>query len=198
MRVRISFDALRLCLLVAAGVTSGYLWRAAFESSSPVEARVASPPAIVERTPAPPVVRIVPHHLTTTKQAAPGKHVVSHPVIPAAHESTGTLIGSHVPSSQPVPTPPAATPPPASTPPKPTPPTPPAPTPAPATPPPPPTQTPTATATVASPPVQAAAPPPASSPSNEPNLGASQDDSRPGWGKGDDNHDHTGPGGKGK
>jgi hypothetical protein len=39
MRVRISFDALRLCLLVAAGVTSGYLWRAAFESSSPAEQR---------------------------------------------------------------------------------------------------------------------------------------------------------------
>ena len=35
MGVRISFDALRLCLLVAAGVTSGYLWRAAFESSAP-------------------------------------------------------------------------------------------------------------------------------------------------------------------
>ena len=39
MRVRISFDALRLCLLVAAGVTSGYLWRAAFESSIPFEQR---------------------------------------------------------------------------------------------------------------------------------------------------------------
>ena len=47
MRVRISFDALRLCLLVAAGVTSGYLWRAAFESSSP-ETRLAGRPEMVD------------------------------------------------------------------------------------------------------------------------------------------------------
>src|SRR5205823_12181112 len=63
MRVRISFDALRLCLLVAAGVTSGYLWRAAFESSSP-EVRLAGKPRIVEQAPAPPVVRIPPARLT--------------------------------------------------------------------------------------------------------------------------------------
>src|ERR687888_51796 len=55
MRVRISFDALRLCLLVAAGVTSGYLWRAAFESSSPgAEERVAATPQQPKPTPQPP------------------------------------------------------------------------------------------------------------------------------------------------
>src|SRR2546423_347571 len=54
MRVRISFDALRLCLLVAAGVTSGYLWRAAFESSSPAEQRIAAPPRVIDKAPAPP------------------------------------------------------------------------------------------------------------------------------------------------
>jgi hypothetical protein len=194
MRVRISFDALRLCLLVAAGVTSGYLWRAAFESSSPLEARVAEQPRIVEHAPAPPVVRIAPHHLTTTKRAVV-RRVIARPVVSAQQRATGALITSHVPAGQP--TPPAATPPSTSTP-TPTPPKP-SPTPTPATPTPatPPAQ-PTAPTTVASPPVEAAAPPPASQPSNQPNLGESQDDGRPGWGKGDDNHDHSGPGGKGK
>lgn len=196
MRVRISFDALRLCLLVAAGVTSGYLWRAAFESSSPLEAQVAAPPAIVKKTPAPRVVRIVPHHLTAPKATVVARRAVGQPVVRVEQHSSGTLITSHVPSSQPSPTPPASTPPPST----PTP-TPPKPSPAPPATAPPPTQTTTPT-TVASPPV-AAAPSPASSPpsqqpSSQPNLGESQDDNRPGWGKGDDNHDHTGPGGKGK
>src|SRR5262245_35393653 len=192
MRVRISFDALRLCLLVAAGVTSGYLWRAAFESSAPAEQRIAATPPIVEKTPAPPVVRIAPHHLTTTKPPAVVRREAGQPVVRAAQPTSGTLITAHGPSPEPVPSPPSATPPPASTPtPAPTPPKP-APAPTPATPPPPTQTTPT---TVASPPTQAAAPPPASPPSTQPNLGASQDDSRPGWGKGDKNHDHTGPGG---
>src|SRR5256885_2822887 len=73
MRVRISFDALRLCLLVAAGVTSGYLWRAAFESSSP-EIRLAGQPRIVQRAPAPPVVRVHPAPVTHPTRA------VRHPV----------------------------------------------------------------------------------------------------------------------
>jgi hypothetical protein len=201
MRVRISFDALRLCLLVAAGVTSGYLWRAAFESSSPLEARVEEQPRIIEPAPAPPVVRIAPHHLTTTKGPAVLRHVVRTPVGRPEQRSTGPLITSHAPSAQP--SPPAATPP-SPTPATPTP-TPPKPSPAPTqttpTPATPPTQTTTPT-TVASPPAQAASPTPASQPSsqpsNAPNLGASQDDDRPGWGKGDKNHDHSGPGGKGK
>src|SRR5213083_1445065 len=67
MRVRISFDALRLCLLVAAGVTSGYLWRAAFESSSPDE-RLAATPRVVAPAPAPPVVRIPPIRVTPQKR----------------------------------------------------------------------------------------------------------------------------------
>jgi hypothetical protein len=197
MRVRISFDALRLCLLVAAGVTSGYLWRAAFESSSPLEARVAEQPRIIEPAPAPPVVRIAPHHLTTTKAPAVLRRVGRTPVGRPEQRSTGTPITSPAPSAQPSPpaaTPPSPTPPtPAPTPPEPSP----APTPTTPTPATPPTQTTTPT-TVASPPAQAAAPAPASQPSNEPNLGASQDDDRPGWGKGDENHDHSGPGGKGK
>src|SRR6476619_5088279 len=92
MRVRISFDALRLCLLVAAGVTSGYLWRAAFESSSPVEERIAATPRIVEPAPAPPVVKIVPHHLTTPKRPAVAvQRVVRRAVVLTRHPVPVTL-----------------------------------------------------------------------------------------------------------
>jgi hypothetical protein len=192
MRVRISFDALRLCLLVAAGVTSGYLWRAAFESSSPAEERVAANPRIGEKAPAPPVVRIVPHHLTRNPPAVSLRAVRHVLVRPTRTAATG-LISSHVasppagsqqPESSPTPPPPA----------KPTP----APTPAPAPPPTtttsPPPQTPPPV--VAAPVQQAAAPP--ATPTTTTTPGASGDGSRPGWGKGDENHDHSGPGGKGK
>src|SRR3954465_8413596 len=70
MRMRISFDALRLCALVAAGVTSGYLWRAAFESSSPNEARTAANPRGGEPAPPPPVVRIPATPVTPPRRAA--------------------------------------------------------------------------------------------------------------------------------
>ena len=198
MGVRISFDALRLCLLVAAGVTSGYLWRAAFESSSPAEARIAAGPRIVEKAPAPPVVRIAPHHLTTT----PRRPAVAHRVVSQAfvrtHSSGSSLISTHSTSTPP----PAATPgaPPPKSPP------PPKPSPAPAPPPttttgPPPSPTPSSPTVVAAPVQQAASPPTTTTtppPTQAP--GASGDDSKPGWGKGDKNHDHTGPGGgdKGK
>jgi hypothetical protein len=193
MRVRISFDALRLCLLVAAGVTSGYLWRAAFESSSPAEERVAANPRIVEKAPAPPVVRIAPHHLTRHPPAV-SPRVVQHLVVRPTRTAATGLIASHVatpPSSAPQPEPSQPPPPPA----KPTP----APAPAPAPPPTtttsPPPQTPPPPV-VAAPVQQAAAPPAAPTTTTTPE--ASGDGSRPGWGKGDDNHDHTGPGGGGK
>ena len=199
MRV-LSFDALRLCLLVAAGVTSGYLWRAAFESSSPAEERVAANPAIVEKAPAPPVVRIVPHHLTRNPPGV-STRAVRHVVVRPTRTAATGLISSHVasPSSSspqpesPPPTPPA----------KPTP----APTPGPAPPPttttspPPQTPSPPSPPVVAAPVQQAVAPPAAPTTPTPPTTpGASGDGSRPGWGKGDDNHDHTGPGGgdKGK
>src|SRR2546423_794795 len=200
MRVRISFDALRLCLLVAAGVTSGYLWRAAFESSSPAEQRIAAPPRVIEKAPAPPVVRIAPHHLTTTKHPA----VVSRAVRQAVRttRSPAALISAHVraappsprgaPESQPSASGPTTKPPQPS------------PSPSPAPPPAPATATPPSsnTTTAASPPVsepvqQTVAQPPASTPTTAPPppTQAPDDESRPGWGKGDDNHDHTGPGG---
>src|SRR5436190_15206907 len=116
MRVRISFDALRLCLLVAAGVTSGYLWRAAFESSSPVEARIAENPRIIENAP-PPVVRIVPHHLTRTppravatpvlRRAVQGQAPLPVPVAaaPQAPASTAAPVATPAPAPSPTPTP---------------------------------------------------------------------------------------------
>src|SRR4051812_15608988 len=130
MGVRISFDALRLCLLVAAGVTSGYLWRAAFESSSP-ETRLAGRPRIVEQAPAPPVIRVQPSHVT------PRKHVVRVKPSPVRRRSLGRLQpASQQLASRPVsPTPkPAPKPQPVASPPTPVPPPPPTtrPTPAPA------------------------------------------------------------------
>src|SRR5690348_11159635 len=158
MRVRISFDALRLCLLVAAGVTSGYLWRAAFESSSPAEQRIAVTPPLVQRTPAPPTVHIVPHQVTKRK-AIVVRHVVRSPVIRAQREPAG-LIVSPVPAKTPTSRPPSPRPAPTPTP---TPTTPkPPPTPSPASPPPP-TATP-AQAPVAAPVQQVASPPPATTP----------------------------------
>jgi hypothetical protein len=191
MRVRISFDALRLCLLVAAGVTSGYLWRAAFESSSPVEARTAANPRIIENT-SPPVVRIVPHHLTRAPSrtvATPvGRRVVQTPGLEQV-----VVASPHVQASPP----PVATP--ESPAPKPTPA--PQPTPTPGTTP---TSPPAQTPSPVSAPVQqvASSPPPATTPTTtttppppqESNSGAGGD--RPGWGNGDKNHDHSGPGGK--
>ena len=191
MRVRISFDALRLCALVAAGATSGYLWRAAFESSTP-EVRVAATPRVVHPAPAPKVVRIPPSRVAPHKAVA--HHVArrAQRVTPAAaslasHPAAVTPVRTvPVPEASPQPSTPKPQPKPA-----------PAPSPA----------TPTPSAPVASPPaptqtttVQAAAAPPAApaqepqKPENQPNLGNSTSDTRPGWGKGDKNHDHTGPG----
>jgi hypothetical protein len=186
MRVRISFDALRLCLLVAAGVTSGYLWRAAFESSSPVEERIAEAPRIVEPAPAPPVVKIVPHHLTTTtRPAVAAPRVVRRAVVVTRHPAPVTLASTHVASSQGPAATPASVPPPK-----------PSPSPKPS---PPPASQPATTTTPSPPPVSApvqqAAPPPTTTTTQTP---GSTDDSRPGWGNGDKNHDHGGPGGKGK
>ena len=149
MRVRISFDALRLCLLVAAGVTSGYLWRAAFESSTP-EVRLAGKPRIVEQAPAPPVVRIPPARLTPRAPAVAVHHrsVRRSAVLPVQPAHAVLVSRSVAPAPAPKPKKPK-----------------PAPHPTPAPP----------------------APPP-------PSPTESSDGTRPGWGKGDKNHDHTGPG----
>jgi hypothetical protein len=194
MRVRISFDALRLCLLVAAGVTSGYLWRAAFESSSPAEQRVAATPRVAEPTPAPPVVRIQPRHLTVPHKAAAIRHVAPRVVVNRAPGVSTALASRPVRISQPPTATPVAQPPKPTPTPKPTPaPTPPQPTTTTTTPPPPPTST-----TPAAAPVEQVASSPPQTTTTTPSETASSDDSKPGWGNGDKNHDHTGPGGKGK
>src|SRR5205814_4419277 len=104
MRVRISFDALRLCLLVAAGVTSGYLWRAAFESSSP-EVRVAGKGRIVEQAPAPPVVRIPPGRLTPRVTSVAGPHrAVRHNAVRHVQPGHAVLVSRPVaPAPKPTP-----------------------------------------------------------------------------------------------
>jgi hypothetical protein len=198
MRVRISFDALRLCLLVAAGVTSGYLWRAAFESSSPAEQRVAATPRVAEPTPVPPVVRIQPRPLTVPHKAAVSRHVAPRVVVNRAPGVSTALASrpvriSQPPTATPVAQPPKPTPTPTPTPtPKPTPaPTPPQPT---TTTPP---QPPTSTTPVSAPVEQVGSSPPPTT-TTTPSETAPSDDSKPGWGNGDKNHDHTGPGGKGK
>ena len=192
MRVRISFDALRLCLLVAAGVTSGYLWRAAFESSSPEDVRVAAKPRIIEPAPAPPVVRIPPRHLVRPSRPTAAHLVVRRTVAePARRGSTGLtstpVTSTPTPSATPTPTP---TPTPSPTP---------TPTPTPTLPPA--SQAPrtapsiqTTTPAVSSPTPAAAPQPPAAPPPTTSTT--SEDESRPGWGKGDENHDHSGPGKK--
>jgi hypothetical protein len=185
MRVRISFDALRLCLLVAAGVTSGYLWRAAFESSSPAEQHVAATPRVAEPTPAPPVVRIQPRHLTVPHKGSVSRHVVPGVVVQRAPRLSTSL------ASRPVRTSPRPAAGPETQPQKPTPAPPPQPT---TTTAPPPTQAPTTP--VAAPAQQVASPPPTTT--TQPSETPSSDGSRPGWGNGDKNHDHSGPGGKGK
>jgi len=185
MRVRISFDALRLCLLVAAGVTSGYLWRAAFESSSPAEQRVAATPRVAEPTPAPPVVRIQPRHLTVPHKGSVSRHVVPGVVVQRAPRLSTSLASGPVGTTPP----PAAGP--ETQPQKPTP----APAPQPTTTTaPPPTQAPATP--VAAPVEQVASPPPTTT--TQPSETPSSDGSKPGWGNGDKNHDHSGPGGKGK
>src|SRR5881392_744341 len=167
MRVRISFDALRLCLLVAAGVTSGYLWRAAFESSSPAEQRIAQPPRLIEKAPAPPVVRIAPHHLTTTKHPAVAPNA-GQPVLRTTGPGPTALISSHVSSAPRQPRGAPESQPPASGGPTPNPPRPsPSPAPSPAASPPPTTSTTSTTppaAAVSEPVQQAVTPPPASTP----------------------------------
>src|SRR5438132_11949614 len=199
MRVRMSFDALRLCLLVAAGVVSGYLWRAAFESSTP-ETRLSGTPRIVRQAPAPTVVRIPPGRVSASKRTVGAHHrVPPHRSSSRLQVGTAALASSTVgpapvsapTSPQPTPTGPKPVP----TPPKPTP-TPTEPAPTPTTP----SQSPAppipAARSEPSAPSEPAAEPTPSPPPTTPPTEPGGDERRPGWGKGDNNHDHEGPGHK--
>jgi hypothetical protein len=208
MRVRISFDALRLCALVGAGAISGYLWRAAFESASPEVPLLASKPRPVQLAPAPPVIRIPPARATPNTRAvtrrphALVRHRSPARSVPQAAAGLGSTHVTQQPPQTPHSTPnqpsgPATQPSGAPTPPpKPT------PTPAPPTPGPAPVNT--ASPATSTPPTQPAAPPQSAAatptvttttpaPSSD---SPSDSDTRPGWGNGDKNHDHTGPGKK--
>lgn len=205
-RMRVTSDALRISALVVAGVTTGYFWRAAFEAS-PSAHPVSAPVNIVEPTPRPPVrstVKPVAPKPARTRHVAPTTAVVisarSQPFI----VETPSPTVRPTPPRKPTPRPPVPTSPPPA--PSPTP-TPPVTTPTPTTP---------APATPASPAkgtVAAATPPPVvTQPPAQPppptkgddgdddghhGKGGNDGQGKPGWGHGDENHDHSGPKGHG-
>jgi hypothetical protein len=210
-RMRVTSDALRISALVVAGVTTGYFWRAAFEGS-PSAHPVSAPVNIVEPTPKPPVLSTVkPKPVVPTPHIAPSAAVListrSRPFVVETPSSSVRPTSPHKPTPRPpVPTspPPAPTPqpgtptPPITTPTTPAPTTPASPakgTVASATPPPP---------VVTQPPAQ---PPPPTKGDDDDNddhhddghhgNGGNGDEGKPGWGHGDDNHDHSGPKGHG-
>ena len=213
-RMRVTSDALRISALVVAGVTTGYFWRAAFEAS-PSAHPVSAPVNIVEPTPKPPV-------RSTVKPVAPKsartRHVAPTPAIVISSPSRSLIVERPspvvrpTPPRKPTPRPPVPTSPPPAPAPQPGTPTPPVTTPT--------TPAPTTPASPAKGPVAAATPPPVvTQPPAQPppptkrdddgdddhghgkgNDGEGHgkgDDGRPGWGRGDDNHDHSGPKGHG-
>lgn len=197
---------LQLVLLVCAGAVSGYLWRAALHPRTTVASEpvpqiqypawpFTKPPATAGRTQVRPrTTRSVQQHRSATRgSSAATQHRVSsgaelasvatpsHTVnktkpAPSGSKAPKLRTAPH-PQSPPAPTPPATVAPPA------TPPTPASPPPAspPFTPSPP--STPSAPTTPSSPPVVSAVA----------QQQATQSAARPGWGHGDQNHDHTGP-----
>ncbi len=190
------WDVLRIVSLVSAGVASGYLWRAALEKPG----LDAVPPL---RFTAEPVPDWIPPVATRTfeRVVTEHRHVFRHKQRAPARKPTGPatertdlaagdsgVTAAAPPTAAPLPPAPAKPsprkPPRKAKPPKTERPTPPAP-PAPPSPPPP-----------ASPPAPPAAPTsPLPAPIGEASAGRPD---RPGWGKGDKNHDHTGPPGRGK
>jgi hypothetical protein len=158
--------------------------------------------------PAPLVVEPAP--VAPERQAAPKPERVSHPkpapvrvAAPAPRPSKPPAPAAPAPKPAPKPKPkPHAPPPPPPQQPQPQPPAPPEPAPAPAppaspepTPPPPPPPAPSAPPDVAPPPPAqpTPAPPDNGQPTPPPEPPPPDDNTRPGWGNGDDNHDHTGP-----
>jgi hypothetical protein len=189
-RVRISADALRVSALVAAGVTSGYLWRAVFEQERAANVRVVPSqiisvePFVRESAPA-----ATPH--ASKRVRRPGAKATSRPrratlVHRAARRSPAPRsnpAGSPRPApGRPQPQQPAGpelrllvSPPPSA---------------GPAVAPPAPAAPAPAVTTVS--PTSPASSPPAAK--GEPTSTNGADErSRPGWGHGDKNHTHTGP-----
>ncbi len=210
-RMRVSSDALRISALVAAGVTTGYFWRAAFEAS-PASHPVSAPVNIVEPTPKPPVLSTVkPKPVVPTPHIAPSPAVlISSPVTAFRSSRHRRRASGRLLRDKPTPRPPVPTSPPPAPSPQPGTPTPPVTTPTPTTP------APTTPASPAKGTVAAATPPPpvvTQPPAQPPPPTRGDDDGnddhghhgnggnggegKPGWGHGDENHDHSGPKGHG-
>jgi len=207
-RMRVTSDALRISALVVAGVTTGYFWRAAFEAS-PSGHPVSAPVNIVEPTPKPPVRSTV-----KPKPVVPTRHIAPRPAFVISSPS-GTLIVQTpspsvrpAPPDKPTPRPPVPTSPPPAPSPQPGTPTPPVTTPT--------TPAPTTPASPAKGPVAVVTPPPpvVTQPPVQPpppttgndgddhdngdhGNGGNDGQTKPGWGHGDQNHDHSGPKGRG-
>src|SRR5512146_3123091 len=196
-RMRISADALRVSTLVAAGVASGYLWRAAFETGSlsgkePITPTLVAPAQAAELPPAQIPSPAARHHGASGTKALASSSVALGP----------TEAGRGAGAPGPKPRPGTSSPKPAPKPPGPTPaPTPspgPTPIPGPTPTPPGPGTTPSSTPTPPSSPPPTTppttpTPPPPSNPGTQPPPPTDEDQNRPGWGYGDKNHDHTGP-----
>jgi hypothetical protein len=190
--------ALRLSALVAAAMSAGYLWRAAIDADSVKSTVTVVPPAVgrelaevpfnsldllspakVERgVPAPP--RQVAKRTASRERRARTAQLVSVTVARGAHQVAPVRSR---PSTHPSKAKPTTT----RRRPKPRPPAPPVPPPPPAPAPPP--------APVSPPPPAAPPPPP---PPGPPPPAPAGGETRPGWGRGDRNHRHTGPPGQQK
>ena len=207
-RMRVTSDALRISALVVAGVTTGYFWRAAFEAS-PSGHPVSAPVNIVEPTPKPPVRSTV-----KPKPVVPTRHIAPRPAFVISSPSGTLIVQTPSPSVRPAPpdkpTPrrPVPTSPPPAPSPQPGTPTPPVTTPT--------TPAPTTPASPAKGPVAVVTPPPpvVTQPPVQPpppttgndgddhdnghhGNGGNDGQTKPGWGHGDQNHDHSGPKGHG-
>ena len=96
-RMRVSSDALRISALVAVGVTTGYFWRAAFEAS-PSAHPVSAPVNIVEPTPKPPVRSTV-----KPKPVVPTPHIAPRPAVVISSPSGPLVVQTPSPSVRPTP-----------------------------------------------------------------------------------------------
>ena len=206
-RMRVSSDALRISALVAVGVTTGYFWRAAFEAS-PSGHPVSAPVNIVEPTPKPPVHSTVkPKPVVPTPHTAPSPVLISSGPQPFVVQTPAPSVRP-TPPHKPTPRPPVPTSPPPAPSPQPGTPTPPVTTPT--------TPAPTTPASPAKAPVAVVTPPPpvVTQPPVQPpppttgndgddhdnghhGNGGNDGQDKPGWGHGDENHDHSGPKGHG-
>jgi outer membrane biosynthesis protein TonB len=172
--MHLSWSGIRLMVLAVAATASGYLWRAAFEPSSqaPTIIRLA-PPALRPAIPAgtvsspQPTRRVTANHRPASVVARRITQRSTQDVASAATPTPQTYAPASRPATPKPPPKPAPKPKPPAT--------------------PPPAQSPAPEAAPATPP----APAPTGAPEHQPNQG--DDSGKPGWGHGDQNHDHGGP-----